>query len=193
MSMSRPAGHVTYTFADYLAVEEVSTVKHEFLGGQILAMAGGTPEHAALAASVIGLLFGQLREGKCRVYDSDLRVRVQASGLATYPDVTVVCGPLEHDPEDRNTIVNPTVIVEVLSRRTEEYDRGEKFAHYKQVPSLREYVLVAFDEHAVEVWARSPGAEWTRTVARTGATVRLASIACTLDVDALYDSAVARS
>ena len=151
-------------------------------------MPGGTPEHAALVASVIGLLFPQLRSGPCRVYDSDLRIRVHATGLVTYPDVTMICGPRQHDADDRNTAVNPTVIVEVLSRHTEEYDRGEKFEHYKQVPSLREYVLIAFDERAIEVWARGTGTEWTRTVARAGGATRLASIGSTLEVDALYDS-----
>ncbi len=192
-AMSRPAGHVSYTFAEYLAVEQVSGVKHEFLDGRILAMAGGTPAHAALAAGVIGLLFAQLRGGTCRVYDSDLRVRVQATGLATYADVTVICGPLAQDPDDRNTAVNPTLLVEVLSPRTEEYDRGEKFEHYKQLPSLREYVLVAVDTRAVEVWRRDDASQWSRAVSGAGDTARLASIGCALGVDELYDAALERA
>ena len=109
-----PAHRIHYTYAEYLTLEASSNVKHEYLDGQIYAMAGGTPEHAALAAAVIGLLFPELRRGRCRAYDADLRVRVPSTGLATYPDVTVVCGPLERDAEDGQAVTNPTLIVEVL-------------------------------------------------------------------------------
>lgn len=187
--MSRPGEHVRYGFDEYLAVEEISTVKHEFLDGHIYAMAGGTPEHAALAASVIGHLFGQLQGGSCRVYDSDLRVRVLATGTATYPDVTVVCGPRETDPEDANTVVNPTVLVEVLSPRTQAYDRGEKFEHYRQMGSLREYVLVSPEEPRIEVRRRAADGSWQDLVARAGETAVLDSIGAALDVDAVYCAA----
>lgn len=107
-------------------------------------MAGGSPEHAALAASVMALLVAQLRDKPCRVFSSDLRVRVQATGLATYPDVTVICGRLQSDPEDRrgHTALNPKVVIEVLSLSTEEYNRGEKLLHYREVPSIDEIVLI---------------------------------------------------
>jgi Uma2 family endonuclease len=187
--MSRPAEHVRYGFDEYLAVEEVSNVKHEFLDGHIYAMAGGTPDHAALAASVIGYLFAQLQGSPCRVYDSDLRVRVPSTGLATYPDVTVVCGARETDPEDANTVVNPTVLVEVLSPRTHAYDRGEKFEHYRQIGSLMEYVLVSYGERQIEVVRRSPAGGWDHHVARAGGQAELASIGCELDVDVVYASA----
>src|SRR5882724_4370998 len=98
--MATPAHRIQYTNDEYLALEASSNVKHEYWDGQIYAMAGGTPEHAALAAAVIGLLFPQLRAGRCRAHDADLRVRVAATGLSTYPDVTVVCGPRERDPKD---------------------------------------------------------------------------------------------
>jgi Uma2 family endonuclease len=121
--MSSPAHRTRYSWAEYLALEASSNVKHEFLDGQIYGMAGGTPEHAALAAATIGILFGQLRGGPCRVYDADLRIRVLATSLATYPDAAVVCGPLERDPADPDGVTNPTLLVEVLSSSTEEYDR----------------------------------------------------------------------
>src|SRR5258706_13715183 len=121
--MTSPAHHIQYSWQDYLALEASSNVKHEFLGGQIYGMAGGTPEHAALAAAVIGLLFAQLRGDGCRAYDADLRVRTP-SGLATYPDVTVIFGPSERDEADPQAVTNPALIVEVLSRSTEEYDAG---------------------------------------------------------------------
>jgi Uma2 family endonuclease len=174
-----------YTYAEYLALETSSNVKHEFLGGQIYAMAGGTPEHAALAAAVIGLLFPQLRGGGCRAYDSDLRVRTR-SGLATYPDVTVVCGPTERDETDPQAVTNPALIIEVLSRSTEEYDAGDKFEHYKTLPSLRQYVLVSHRETSLEVWTLGDEGKWQHATVREIANL---SIGARLDVRELYESA----
>ncbi len=125
--MSGLAHAAHYTFRDYLALEESGNVKHEFYQGEIYAMAGGTPAHAALQVAVPSLLFPQIRGGTCRAHGAVLRVRVLATGLATYPDVTPVCGPRELDPEDANTVVNPTVLFEVLSPGTAEFDRGGKF------------------------------------------------------------------
>lgn len=187
--MAAPAHRLDYTYADYLALEASSNVKHEFLDGQIYAMAGGTPEHAALAAAVIGLLFPALRGGRCRAHDADLRVRVPRTGLSTYPDVTVVCGPRERDAEDPQAVTNPTLIVEVLSRSTEEYDRGEKLDHYKNLPSLRQYVLVSHRDRSVEVWTRDAGGAWTSALAREGDVAELASVGARLDVRELYDAA----
>lgn len=186
--MHTPAHGIRYERADYLALEAGSNVKHEFLGGQIYGMAGGSPEHAALAAAVVGLLFAQVRIGRCRVYDADLRVRVLETGLTTYPDVSVVCGPLERDPEDDNAVTNPSVLVEVLSRSTEEYDRGDKFEHYKRIVSLRQYVLVSHRERRVEVWSRDHGDVWTSVVALDGERAALPSIGANLDVRELYDA-----
>jgi Uma2 family endonuclease len=187
--MTSPAHRIHYTYAEYLALEASSNVKHEYLDGQIYAMAGGTPEHAALAASVVGLLFAALRRGRCRVHDADLRVRVPATGFATYPDVTVICGPRERDTEDNNAVINPTLIVEVLSRSTEDYDRGDKFEHYKLLPSLRQYVLVSAAKRSVEVWTRDAEGSWTLAGARDGEVADLASINARLDVSELYDAA----
>ena len=193
LAMGSPAHRLRYTDTEYLALEASSNVKHEFLDGQIYAMAGGTPEHAALAAAVIGLLFPALRAGRCRAHDADLRVRVPATGLTTYPDVTVICGPRELDPGDRQAVTNPTLIVEVLSRSTEDYDRGDKFDHYRQLPSLQQYVLVSFREPCVEVWTRDAGSDggavWTAAVAREGDVAVLASIGAALDVRELYEAA----
>jgi Uma2 family endonuclease len=186
--MAKPAHRIQYTYAEYLALEATSNVKHEYLDGQIYGMAGGTPEHAALAATVTGMLFGQLRSGRCRAHDSDLRVRMP-TGLATYPDVTVVCGPRERDPEDHQAVTNPTLIVEVLSRSTEAYDRGDKFEHYKSLPSLRQYVLVSHRERSIEVWTRGADESWTNVLAREGDIVQLASVHATLDVSELYEAA----
>lgn len=183
-------GHsVSYTFRDYVAHDDVSSTKHEYLDGQIYAMAGGTPEHSALIASVTTHLSNQVRGGRCRVHMSDLRIRVAETGLATYPDVAVVCGPWERDPEDARTVVNPTVIVEVLSPSTEAYDRGEKLEHYRRIPTLRACLLVAHDRREIEVWARDAGAPWTRVLVVSGGVVAIEAIGAALRVDAIYEDA----
>ena len=182
------APHHRFTFDDYVRVEEDSGIKHEFLAGQVWAMSGGSPAHAAVAANVVTLLGNALRDKPCRTYSSDLRVRVQATGLGTYPDVTVVCDRLELDPEDpkKHTAINPRVIVEVLSPSTEDYDRGEKLGHYKQIPSLAEVMLVAHDRREVEVVRREPDGGWSREIVREGSVARLRSIECDLPVDEIY-------
>jgi Uma2 family endonuclease len=186
--MTSPAHHIRYSLADYLALEASSNVKHEFLAGQIYGMAGGTPEHAALTAAIAGILFAQIRASRCRVHNADLRIRVLDTGLATYPDVTIICGPRERDPEDQNAVTNPTLLVEVLSRSTEEYDRGDKFEHYKRIPSLRQYVLVSQREREIEVWTRE-GDDWTKSVFPQGERAPLRSIGAELDVAEVYDAA----
>lgn len=186
--MVKPIQLHRYSFAEYLAVEEVARVKHEYLGGEIYAMAGGTPEHAALAAAVTTALGQQLGAGPCRVYSSDLRVRILPTGLATYPDVTVVCGPTESDPQSSTHVVNPRAVFEVLSDGTEEYDRGEKLDHYKRAPSLMAVVLISHRERRIDVWARDANA-WDVETFRTGQVAQLASPQCVLDVDAIYDAA----
>jgi Uma2 family endonuclease len=182
-----------FTFAEYVRLEGESRVKHEYLQGQVWAMAGGTPEHAAVQVNVSTLLNTQLRGKPCRVYGSDLRVRVTETGLGTYPDVTVVCGRLELDPEDpeKHTVVNPRALVEVLSPSTEAYDRGEKLAHYKRIASLAEIVLVSQDERRLEVWRRD-GERWTLDVAHGEAVVRLRSIDCDLPLDEVYRDPLGR-
>jgi Uma2 family endonuclease len=164
-------------------LEQYSNVKHEFFAGQILAMSGGTPDHSAHAVNIATLLSSQLAGKKCRVYNSDARIRVRATGLDTYPDVSVVCGHLETDGEDRFAMINPIVIVEVLSKGTEVYDRGEKLVHYKQIPSVREIVLVAHDTRRLDLVRRMPDGSWSQVTADT---IQLDSIGCTLSVDDVY-------
>lgn len=173
-----------YTYEEYLSFESASNARHEFYDGEIYAMAGGTPAHAAIAANVIGVLRGQLHGRGWQTYSSDLRIRVTATGLATYPDVSVVCGAAEIDP-DRHTITNPVLVVEILSPSSAAYDRGEKREHYKQIASMREVVLVAHDERLIEVWRRGDGGTWSRREARTGS-LELTSVPCALSVDEVY-------
>jgi Uma2 family endonuclease len=175
----------TRTFAEYLAIDEARDAKHEFIDGVVHAMSGGSPEHARLAMAIGGQLGAQLAGKRCAVYSSDLRVRVLATGLATYPDVTVVCGKLETAPDDPHGATNPTVIVEVMSPSTEKHDRESKYAHYRRIPSLRAYVLVSQDERLVEVLTRNPDDSWTLRDHREGK-ARLDDIECALNIEALY-------
>lgn len=180
---------VRYTFREFIAHDDASSTKHEYLGGQIYAMAGGSPEHSALIAAITGHLAAGLRGGPCRVHSSDLRVRVQQTGLTTYPDVTVVCGAWERDADDRNTITNPSLLVEVLSPSTERYDRGEKLAHYQRIPSLRACVLVAHDRRELQVYTRGSEAEpWLESTFGPGQSASIDGMPA-LEVDALYDDA----
>ena len=179
-----------YTYQDYVSLEEESSTRHEFLAGEIVAMAGGTPEHAAMAAEVIGQLREQIRGGTCRVFTSDLGVRVKATGLATYPDASVVCGPTERDPDKKTNVTNPRVIVEVTSDSTEDYDHGEKLSHYKQVPSLEAIVIVSHREAKVDVWSRPTDSRlWSCTSAAAGESAAVPALGCLLDVDAIWRAA----
>jgi Uma2 family endonuclease len=176
-----------FTFREYVDLEEFSTVKHEFLDGQVWAMAGGTPEHAAIIANVIASLSTQLRGRRCRVFSSDLRIRIPTTGLGTYPDVSVVCGQIEIDRDDPkgHTIVNPTVVVEVLSPSTEAYDRGEKLDHYRRLVAVQEIVLVAHDARRIEVWRRA-GGDWDHPIVEREGAAELRSIDCELPIADVY-------
>ncbi len=177
-----------YSFQDYLALEEVSTVKHEFLDGEIYGMAGGSVLHAALSAAMIAALHRQLRE-HCRVYSSDLRSRVPATGLATYADATVVCGAIETDPDNADTVTNPTALLEVLSPGTIDYDLGEKFEHYKQSPSVRAVIYVWQDRRRIELRERGNGGAWRVQAFEQGQVASVESLGCHIDVDTLYGEA----
>jgi Uma2 family endonuclease len=175
------------TYAAYLAAEEVSTTKHEYLRGEVYAMAGGTPEHAALMMAIGAELLLALRGRPCRVYGSELRIRIDATDLSTYPDVSVVCGPLITSTIDRNAATNPIVIVEVLSDSTEAYDRGEKFAHYRRLSSLREYILLSQHKPRIESYRKNEQGIWMLAEAGAGETLTLAAFeGVHLDVGLIY-------
>ena len=182
--MSTTARRLHYTYAEYLRLEADSPIKHEYLNGEIYAMAGGTPDHAALAAAIIGLLRGQLPAG-CRAYTSDLRVRIPTTGLSTYPDAGVVCGPTQRAGDDRLAVVNPVLLVEVTSPSTEDYDRGEKLRQYQLLPSLREVLLVSHTEPLLTLHRRE-GESWRLLSAGRGETVTIDSIGGRIAVDEVY-------
>ena len=182
--MTQAAHPTHYSFEDYVAFERSSNVKHEHVAGQIYAMAGGTPEHAALAAVANGLLYAQLRGTPCRTYSSDLRVRID--DLTTYPDVTVLCGAVERDPADPNTVLNPKLVVEVTSASTEEYDRGEKLARYQQLQTLQAIVFVSHRDRRLTLLRRT-GHGWIETSAGPGAELEIDVVGCVLRTDEVYN------
>ncbi len=153
-----------YTIEQYAELEKSAPYKSEFIAGRIYAMSGGTPKHSAIAANVtreVGTLF---KRGPCHVYNSDLRVGIMPLDVETYPDVTIVCGEPQVSPFDKNSIINPTVIFEVLSPSTERYERGEKWEHYQRLESLQEYLLVSQHKPKVEHYIRQASGAWTFTL-----------------------------
>ncbi len=181
MSTARRLHH---TYADYLRALEVSTIKLEYCEGEIYAMAGGTPAHADLAAAMTRLL-GNALLGTCRVSSSDLKVRIEATDLSTFPDVTVVCGERHVAAVDRNAVTNPTLLVEVTSDSTEDYDRGEKLSHYRQLGSLRAVLIVSHRRPQVTVVERT-GTRWTEREQRAGERIVLADPPLDISVDDVY-------
>lgn len=186
-SSAPPIARMSY--AEYLALEAASATKHEYVNGEVFDMAGGSIEHGALAIAVGTALSNALRGRPCRVLSSDVRVRIKATGISTYPDLSVICTQIEVEPDDEHGVLNPTLIVEVLSDATEAYDRGAKAAHYRRIPSLREYVLVAQREPLIEVYRKNERGNWELVVeARRGERVELTSCGASieLDVDEIY-------
>jgi Uma2 family endonuclease len=175
---------VHHTYEDYLAALEMSDVKLEYCDGEIYAMAGGTPTHADLAAAATGLLVSALR-GQCRVSSSDLKVRIEATDLSAFPDVTVVCGERHVSSLDTNAVTNPTLLVEVTSHSTEDYDRGEKLSHYKQCPSVTAIMIVSHRRMQITLIERA-GASWVQRELRSGEDVVLRQPVLSFPVDELY-------
>ncbi len=148
------------TANEYLEIERRAQLKSEFFNGEMFAMAGGSPQHNIIKENLILELGIRLRGGPCRTLSSDQRVLVNTSGLYTYPDIVVICGPLILDTRDKDTLTNPTAIIEVLSPTTERYDRGDKFRNYQKIESLKEYVMVYQDESLCERFVRQEDSSW---------------------------------
>ena len=174
------------TPAEYVAAEAVAEVRHEYLRGEVFAMAGGSLEHAALASALARDVGSALQGKPCRVFSADARVRIEATDMTTYPDLSVVCGELLRAPNDERAMLNPIVLFEVLSDSTEAYDRGAKASHYRHIPSLREYVLVSQSEARIEVQRRNAAGHWEIHEYGRGQRAALDSLSITLSVDALY-------
>ena len=177
-----------YTAEEYLALERQAECKSEYYAGDIFAMAGASRWHSLIVANVVGELSQQLKGRPCTTYPSNMRVKISPTGLYTYPDVTVVCGEAQFEDTQQDTLLNPTLIVEVLSESTEAYDRGGKFAHYRKLASLMEYVLIAQTKPHVEHYVRQPDNRWLLAEADSlHQTLHLPSIDCHLALAEVYD------
>ena len=176
-----------FTLEEYLTLERASEDKSQYYRGEIFAMPGGTKRHNVMGANVIGSLVAQLRNRPCRVYSGDMKIMVEATGLVTYPDAVVACEEDRLYDQEEDVLLNPTVLVEVLSPSTESYDRGKKSEHYRKIESLKEYVLIAQDRIHIERLTRQPNGQWTLSeVDQAGQSLHLESIDCTLKVDDVY-------
>jgi len=172
---------------EYLARERKATHKSEYWNGQIFAMSGASPEHVTIMTNLIVALNPQVQPKGCRVYGSDLRVRVEDANLYTYPDLSVVCGKPRFDERELDVLLNPVLIAEILSPSTERYDRVGKFSMYSGIASLREYLLVSQSTVHVERYLRRPGGRWEKTEAtRLKDSIKLASVPAVLKVRDLY-------
>jgi Uma2 family endonuclease len=172
---------------EYLAIERRAERKSEYYKGEMFAMSGGSPRHGIIAVNISGELSKQLRLKPCTVYSSDVRLRVLPSGLYTYPDLTVVYGEPLYADDQKDTLLNPIVLVEVLSPSTRNYDRGEKFEFYRGMNSLREYVTVSQDQPHVELWSRKDENSWLLTeFMDLNQSVQLTSIGCVLKLSEVY-------
>jgi Uma2 family endonuclease len=158
--MSLPQTSRPLTQAEYFEIERAAEFKSEFFDGEMFAMAGGTPQHSLIGANLSREFGNQLVNNPCVAYNADLRIKVDPTGLCTYPDLSVICGGLQFAEGTDDTVVNPTVLVEVLSNSTEAYDRGRKFEHYRQIPTLQEYLLVSQTEPRIEQFMRQANGRW---------------------------------
>ena len=176
---------------EYLALERRGEEKHEYLAGELVAMVGASFRHNLIQTRVLAGLYQQLRGRPCEVTPSDLRVTVGALGIYTYPDVTVVCGEPQFEDAEQDTLLNPTVLIEILSPSTESYDRGKKFQPYRLIPTCREYLLIAQDQSLIEHYLRQPNNRWLlATFEQLGDVIALDSIGCTLALADVYDGIV---
>lgn len=162
MGMSLPQRIRRFTPREYYDLEHEAEYKSDYYDGEIFAMAGGTSRHSLISSNIIRELGNRLKRSPCAVYESNLRLKVKATGLRTYLDASVYCGPLERDAEDPydETYTNPTVVFEVLSKSTEGYDRGWKAENYRQIESLKAYVLISQGSPHVEIFERQPDTGW---------------------------------
>jgi len=177
------------TFDDWLANERAAIEQRsEYLDGEVFAMTGAREQHNLIVTNLIGELHPQMKGRPCRIYANDMKVRIRTANAGTYPDLVALCGEHEFLDDRRDLLLNPTLIIEVLSNSTEAYDRGGKFAIYRQIPSLKEYLLVSQYRVAVEHFSRGADDRWSfRDFTARDATVTLESVGCTLRLAEVYD------
>ncbi len=177
-----------YSPEEYLAIEREAEFKSEYIHGEIVAMAGASRNHNRITLNAAVSLHSQFRKRECEVYANDMRVCVAATGLYTYPDVVAVCDAPQFEDEQTDTLVNPAVIIEVLSESTESYDRGAKFAHYRRIASLKEYILISQQRHMIEHFICQSRDKWLLYIAEgPEAEIELPSIDCILKLADVYE------
>lgn len=174
------------SYEEYLALERETDLRHELLDGEARAMGGGTILHSAIKSNLTALFHSALRGRPCRPYDADMKVHVEETGLFTYPDLSVICGPPIRSKVDRDAATNPILLAEVLSRTSEGWDRGGKFAHYRRSPSLKHYLLVSTDTVRVEIYTREEDGRWVLSEHGAGEQVEIPALGVALSVDELY-------
>jgi len=148
------------TEAEYLQIERAAELKSEYFDGEMFRMAVSPPEHSLIGTNIAAHFSTQLKNRPCVAYNADLRMKIENTGLYTYPDLSIICGSLQFAEGTDDTVVNPSVLVEVISDSTEAYDRGRKFAHYRQIPTLTEYLVVSQKEARIEKFSRQPTGQW---------------------------------
>jgi Uma2 family endonuclease len=178
----------TLTAEEYLAIDRAAEQRSEYFAGEMFAMAGASEAHVTIASNALYLLVGQLKGRPCKAYGSDMRLKVGATGSYAYPDLMVVCGEVRVEDGRKDILLNPTVLIEVLSDSTEAYDRGRKFAHYQTIDSFTDYLLIAQDQHRIEHYTRQADGLWLYA-AYNGLeeTVPIPSIDCELPLAEVYD------
>jgi Uma2 family endonuclease len=177
-----------WTVEEYLEFERSSELRHEFLDGEVFAMVGASQEHNLISTNTVTHLHSQLRRPPCRIYASDMRVKVRSTGLYAYPDIVVTCEEPLLEDSAKDTLLNPALIIEILSPSTERYDRGLKFQHYRAIETLQEYVLIAQDAPRVERFARTSPGQWLLSEAvGLDSSIELASIGCVLRLADVYE------
>jgi Uma2 family endonuclease len=176
------------TVEEYLAFEETSSIKHEYFAGHIIALAGGNEAHSIISSNINALLHTQLRQRPCTVYTSDMKVRAEQPRKYMYPDISIVCGQPRYEDSKRRVLLNPTVVIEVLSASTERFDRGVKFQWYRSMASIQEYILVSQDTKYIDQYHRQSDNLWSlSSVSGETDALHLSSINCTLTIEDIYE------
>lgn len=174
------------TVSEYLDLERSAKEKHEFYKGELFAMAGAKKRHNQIVFNIIGQLYNQLKEKPCIAFGSDMKVRVKPDGLFTYPDISALCGEEKYLDENEDVLLNPSLVIEVLSESTENYDRGKKFILYRELKSLREYVLVSSEYKKVEIFRRTESNQWLLSDVMENEPVLFESINCSISLQEIY-------
>ncbi len=177
-----------YGFEEYLVTEREQETRHEFIAGQVHAMTGAKESHNLIVVNLAAELRTRFKQRPCRVFASDMKVRIDLADACTYPDIAALCGERRFHDERRDVITNPSLIVEVLSKSTEAYDRGDKFALYRRLPSLREYLLLSQERMAAELYTRQADGRWLlSTFDRADQEIPLESVDCAVPMAEIYD------